>query len=257
MSTRALRASSIRSSNQFVDASEMLPPYNNPPPGQPATMDGFVWDYCNNFVATHKRNPDVRRISRDHGQLQPGAAAGDQHARQRIRSLRRMVLRGAHADDTEPVVLPRVDVLRVRGERALHEVGSTNDGPTIFNRLSDAGLTWRVYYDETQIVPLTALLHGAMLVPYWRTNFYTMTEFYKDVANGTLPAYAFVEPRMIYNNNDFHPPAPSSSYRLILRSSSAACPMSATAICSCTRSTAPYARAQPRTDRTRSTRCCC
>ena len=35
-------------------------------------------------------------------------------------------------------------------------------------------------------------------------------EFYQDVAEGTLPAYAFIEPRMLYNNNDYHPPAPIS-----------------------------------------------
>ena len=54
--------------------------------------------------------------------------------------------------------------------------------------------------------------HGVMLVPYFRTNFYTMTELYQDVANGTLPAYAFIEPRMLYNNNDYHPPAPLSPW---------------------------------------------
>jgi phospholipase C len=51
------------------------------------------------------------------------------------------------------------------------------------------------------------LIHGSML-EYWDKNFYTMDEFYQDVANGTLPAYAFVEPRSLYNNNDYHPPAP-------------------------------------------------
>ena len=84
----------------------------------------------------------------------------------------------------------------------------SNNAPTIFNRLSDAGKTWRVYYDATQIVPMTALIHGSMLDQYWDKNFYTMDEFYQDVANGTLPAYAFVEPRSLYNNNDYHPPAP-------------------------------------------------
>ena len=43
--------------NQFLDAKDMLPPYNNPAPGQPATMTGFVWDYCNNFVNLNGRNP--------------------------------------------------------------------------------------------------------------------------------------------------------------------------------------------------------
>ena len=35
-----------------------------------------------------------------------------------------------------------------------------------------------------------------------------METFYADVANGTLPAYAFVEPRMFWFHNDYHPPAP-------------------------------------------------
>jgi len=85
-----------------------------------------------------------------------------------------------------------------------------NDAPTIVNRLHAAGIGWRIYYDEPQIVPLTALLHGSQLVPSFDKNFYTMTEFYQDVAEGTLPAYAFIEPRMLYNNNDYHPPAPIS-----------------------------------------------
>ena len=58
-------------------------------------------------------------------------------------------------------------------------------------------------------MPRTALIHAPVLFPYWKTSFATMTDFYNDVANGTLPIYAFVEPRMIFNNNDFHPPAPS------------------------------------------------
>ena len=35
----------------------MLSPYNAPPSGTAATMQGFVWDYCNNFVSLNKRNP--------------------------------------------------------------------------------------------------------------------------------------------------------------------------------------------------------
>ena len=45
------------------------------------------------------------------------------------------------------------------------------------------------------------------LEKYWRTgHFGHMSEFYDDAKAGTLPAYAFIEPRMIYNHNDFHPP---------------------------------------------------
>src|SRR5689334_17593016 len=53
--------------NQFRDAKDMLPPYNAPAPGQLATMDGFVWDYCNNFHQLNNRNPtyDEYRVIMD------------------------------------------------------------------------------------------------------------------------------------------------------------------------------------------------
>ena len=34
---------------------------------------------------------------------------------------------------------------------------------TIFNRLDDAGLSWKVYYDEQQLVSLTGLIHAPVL----------------------------------------------------------------------------------------------
>lgn len=78
--------------------------------------------------------------------------------------------------------------------------------PTVFNRLEDAGLSWRVYYDEAQIVSFTGFLHAPALERYWKSNFRTMEQFYTDAANGTLPDYAFIEPRMTFNHNDMHPP---------------------------------------------------
>lgn len=78
--------------------------------------------------------------------------------------------------------------------------------PTIFNRLEEAGLSWRVYYDVDQMVSFTGVLHAAVLEPYWKTNFRSMDQFYEDVKNGNLPAYSFIEPRMIFNHNDMHPP---------------------------------------------------
>jgi phospholipase C len=81
------------------------------------------------------------------------------------------------------------------------------EAPTIFNRLEDAGLSWKIYYDELQLVAFTGVLHAPVLEKYWKTDhFATMDQFYADVENGNLPAYAFIEPRMAYNHNDFHPP---------------------------------------------------
>ena len=50
-------------------------------------------------------------------------------------------------------------------------------------------------------------MHAPVLQKYWRTQrFAHMTQFYEDARNGDLPAYSFIEPRMVYNHNDFHPP---------------------------------------------------
>ncbi len=81
-----------------------------------------------------------------------------------------------------------------------------NTAPTIFNRLQDAGRTWRIYFDPRQIVPLTGLIHAHALKPYFKTNFRTMENFAADVAAGDLPDYTFIEPCMAFYHNDFHPP---------------------------------------------------
>ena len=195
--------------NQFLDASKMLAPYNNPASGQIATMDGFVWDYCNNFVAVSGRTPtfDEYRVIMDGftpdqlpviNSLAKSFAVYDAwHCAVPTQTIPNRSF--FHASSSSGFVVNE-DYPKWLG----------NDAETIFNRWQDAGISWRVYYDESQVVPLTALLHGTRLVEYYDKNFYTMTEFYQDVASGSLPAYAFVEPRMLYNNNDYHPPAPLS-----------------------------------------------
>ncbi|MEP7060935.1 MAG: alkaline phosphatase family protein [Betaproteobacteria bacterium] len=195
--------------NQFLDASQMLAPYNNPAPGQAATMDGFVWDYCNNFRQLKKRNPtfDEYRVIMD--------GFGPEQLPVINTLATSFAVYDAWFCAMPTQTIPNRSFFHASASSGFvvnepYPKWLGNNAPTIFNRLSDAGISWRVYYDESQIVPLTALLHGLMLTPYFRTNFYTMPEFYQDAANGTLPAYAFVEPRMLYNNSDYHPPAPLS-----------------------------------------------
>lgn len=78
--------------------------------------------------------------------------------------------------------------------------------PTVFNRLEEAGVSWRVYYDEQQFVSFTGMLHAPSIQKYWKSNFRTMAQFEEDAMYGNLPAYSFIEPRMIFNHNDMHPP---------------------------------------------------
>ncbi|MGN6326001.1 alkaline phosphatase family protein [Pseudolysinimonas sp.] len=78
--------------------------------------------------------------------------------------------------------------------------------PTVFDRLREAGLSWRVYYDATQAVSLTGILSAPSTEPYWKSDFRSMEQFHADARDGRLPAYAFIEPRMIVNRNSMHPP---------------------------------------------------
>jgi phospholipase C len=78
--------------------------------------------------------------------------------------------------------------------------------PTVFNRLEDAGISWRVYYDAAQLVSMTGVLHAPATQKYWKSNFRTLDQFYMDAESGNLPAYSFIEPRMVFNHNDMHPP---------------------------------------------------
>ena len=53
--------------NRFRAAADMVAPYNTPPAGTAATMQGFVQDYCDTFVSTNGRNPtfDEYRVIMD------------------------------------------------------------------------------------------------------------------------------------------------------------------------------------------------
>jgi len=85
--------------------------------------------------------------------------------------------------------------------------------PTVFNTLQDAGVPWRVYYDASQVVSLTGILAAPSIQQYWQSNFRSMEQFRADARTGDLPAYAFIEPRMVYDRNSMHPPASSDTPR--------------------------------------------
>ncbi len=55
------------STNQFETSVQMKSPFNAPPPGQAATMQGFVQDYCNTYTAAQGRKPtfDEYRVIMD------------------------------------------------------------------------------------------------------------------------------------------------------------------------------------------------
>jgi phospholipase C len=83
-----------------------------------------------------------------------------------------------------------------------------NDAETIFNRIESKrrSLSWKVYFDCEDSYSLTALIHYPVLKNSLGTGFADMERFLEDARAGTLPSYAFIEPRFFLNHNDQHPP---------------------------------------------------
>lgn len=85
---------------------------------------------------------------------------------------------------------------------------SQNTCPTLFERLDEVlppERAWAVYWDPQDLVPLTRLIHRPLYDNRFNDRFLDMERFEEDCAAGRLPAYAFVQPRILLNNNDMHP----------------------------------------------------
>ncbi|MGD9738366.1 MAG: alkaline phosphatase family protein, partial [Bauldia sp.] len=197
--------------NANVEFTAMTAPYNAPAAGTAATMEGFVTDYINNFVATQGRQPTVDEYSVVMGGFS-----------REMLPVTSTLARGFAVYDSWHCAVPSQTFcnrsffnastssgfVTNSGEPGGYEkwMSAANAAPTIFNKLEEKGITWAVYFDETQVVSLTGLINGPALQPYWKTHFKTMAQFHADCAAGALPAYAFVEPRLLFDHNDMHPP---------------------------------------------------
>jgi len=72
--------------------------------------------------------------------------------------------------------------------------------PTIFGRMDDAGVPWKIYYGD---LPFVALL-GAQSDVVLEDRLWRIEDFYADAAAGTLPSVVYLDPP--FSNADDHPP---------------------------------------------------
>ena len=197
--------------NAHVEFKQMAAPFNTPPAATEAKMDGFLTDYINNFVATQGREPEPEEYEVIMGGFSP----------EMLPVTSTLALNFAVYDAWFCGVPSQTFCNRSFFHASTSSGFVTNDGgpdgylkweqntvPTIFNRLEEAGISWAVYFDESQVISLTGFITPA-LRPYWKTHFFGMEKFYADAAAGNLPAYAFIEPRLIFDHNDMHPPVAS------------------------------------------------
>ncbi|GAB2554711.1 alkaline phosphatase family protein [Leucobacter ruminantium] len=201
---------SLDEHNRGREVSEMREPFNAPAPGRRATMTGFVLDYEADFVGRTGRRPSAAERDQIMGSFSPemlpvtSALAREfgvyDHWFCAVPSQTFCNRSFFHASTSHGYV---TNALNGGYDKWLNAAAT----PTVFNRLEEAGLSWRVYFDELQLVSFTGMIHAPVLERYWKTErFATMEQFETDAKNGELPAYAFIEPRMVFNHNDFHPP---------------------------------------------------
>jgi phospholipase C len=193
--------------NRGKPPAEMTAPYNAPAsPHQPPTLDGFVADYISTFAAELGRQPSYD----EYAQIMTGYTPAQMPVLSALargfatfdhwfcevpsqtftnRSFFHAATSSGYVDNMAPA-----DSFPLR-----------NSAETIFERLEARGLTWRVYCDPPSHVSITGLVHARRLLERFDTNFFSTDQFYEDAARGSLPAYSFIEPNLLYGHNDMHP----------------------------------------------------
>ncbi len=192
--------------NRFKKVDEMTAPYNAPsdPSGEPS-MKGFVEDYVHKFWVDRGRLPSYSESAQIMACYAPeqlpvlSALARDfacfDHWFCEVPSQTYANRSFFHAASSSGFV----------DNGPYGKFATLNDAPTIFERLNDAHLNWRVYFDPEQVLSATGLIHARRLAPYFRTNFSSLHNFFEDAQAGQLPEYSFIEPNMFHPHADMHP----------------------------------------------------
>ena len=75
---------------------------------------------------------------------------------------------------------------------------------TLFDQLEEKKISWKIYFDEHDVISLTWLIHNRSLSPK-PSHFHHLRQLFADFEKGTLPTYSFIEPRFLVAPQDFHP----------------------------------------------------
>jgi phospholipase C len=179
---------------------------NEPAPGAPATMDGFVLDYISTYETLRDRPPsyeEYRQImqghTRDHAPVLHALARG-------------FAVFDHWFSEVPSQTFPNRSFWTAASSSGLvvnsppTEYYFHNTSETIFDRLDDHGRTWKVYVLEPCPLSITGAIHTPRLKKHFHDRFVPFSEFEADVAAGTLPDFALIEPNLLAGHADYHPP---------------------------------------------------
>jgi len=193
--------------NRGVLASKMVVPYNAPAdPRQRPSMDGFVTDYISSFIAEMGRQPHYD----EYAQIMTGYTPAQLPV---VSALARGFATFDHwfCEVPSQTFANRSFVHAASSSGFVDNLSPPESFPlrntaeTIFERLDAQNLSWRVYCDPPSHVSITGIIHAPRLWQHFDTRFVSTDRFLQDCADGTLPAYSFIEPNLLYGHNDMHP----------------------------------------------------
>ena len=191
--------------NRCKDATEMVAPYNAPPEGRPATMDGFVTDYISFLTVELGRQPTYE----EYGQIMTG------YTPEQVPVISALA-RGFGVFDHWFSEVPSQTLPNRSFWTSATSSGFVVNRPvtnfmrhhaaeTIFDRLERCGRTWKVYVLEPGPLSFTGFIHMPRLRDRFATHFVPFTEFERDAAEGTLPDFSLIEPNLMAGHGDYHP----------------------------------------------------
>ena len=193
------------SDNRFKIGEAATSPWNAPPAGATATMDGFVTDYISTYTGEVGRQPtydEYAHIMTGYTPTQLPVLNGlarefgvFDHWFSEVPSQTFMNRSFWTAATSSGLVV----------NTPVRKWFTKNDAETIFERLEQHGKTWKVYVMEPMPLSFTGVIHFPRLKHRLATNFVPFAEFEKDAAAGTLPDFSLIEPNMISGHGDYHP----------------------------------------------------
>lgn len=187
----------------------MAAPFNAAPDGAKPTMDGFALDYYWNSRWQLGRTLSDEEMQSLGGVFTPETAPVINTLAREYAVFTRWFC------DVPTCTFPNRTFFHAgtsdgRIDNALtYDYAWDNDLPNLFTRCSDKGVSWKCYFYEDEIVPVTAInLAGLRHLRLWTEHAAPMPRFLEDCRQGTLPSYAWVEPRMMFGETeDYHPPS--------------------------------------------------
>jgi phospholipase C len=191
--------------NRFKIGEAVTAPWNAPPDGATPTMDGFVTDYISTFTGEVGRQPTYQ----EYAQIMTG------YTPEQVPVLSGIAREFGVFDHWFSEVPSQTFMNRsfwtaatssgIAVNSPVSKWRQQNDGETIFERLEQHGRTWKVYVAPPMPLSFHGIIHASRLHDRFATNFVPFSEFEQDVAAGTLPDFALIEPNMLGGHGDYHP----------------------------------------------------